>query len=72
MVVETYHQGQSAAALGVDEEQRRDRENDLHGSVSQRGVERLRSCVPDLLENCGAVERDDCEHMISFYSQQQQ
>lgn len=62
-LVETYNQSQSAATLGVDEEQRRDRENDLHGSVTQRGIECLRSCVSDLLKNRGAVERDDCEHV---------
>lgn len=61
IVLETYDQSQSAPTLGVDEEQRRDREDDLHSSVTQRGVERLGSCVTDLLEDRGAVEGNDFE-----------
>lgn len=62
-LVKTYDQSQGTSTFGVNEEQRRDRENDLYGSVAQRGVERLGSCVTDLLKNCRTVERNDCENI---------
>lgn len=57
----THSQGQSASAFGIDEEQSRDREDDLYSTIAQRGVQCLGSCVTDILKDCGAVERYDCK-----------
>lgn len=57
----TYDQGQGPSALGVNEEQSRDRGQDLNSTIAQRRVQGLSSCVADSLEDSRTVERDDCK-----------
>lgn len=53
-------QSQRPTALGINEEQGRDRGHDLDSTVSQRGVKGLINSVTDILEDGGAVEGDNC------------
>ena len=62
----TYNQTKSSATLGIDEEERRDGENHLNGTVTQRCVQSLGRTVANVLENGGAVEGDnvDTAHLL--------
>lgn len=55
-----YRERERASALCIDEEQRRNREDDLNGTVAQGGKQRLVRGVAGVLEDGRAVERDDC------------
>ena len=57
---ESYNQSQGPATFGVDEEQCRDREDDLHGTVAQRGEQGLVRSVTGVFEDGRAVEGNDC------------
>lgn len=57
----TYGQSQGPTALGVNEEEGRNRRHDLDRTVSQRGEKGLISSVADILEDGGAVEGDNCD-----------
>lgn len=50
---------QGSAALGVDEEEGGDREDDLDSTVAEGSVQSLGGSVTDVLEDGGAVERDN-------------
>lgn len=63
----TYNQSQGSSAFGVNEEQSRDRSNDLDGTIAQRRVQGLGSCVTDPFEDSRAVERDDCEVLGHYW-----
>jgi hypothetical protein len=54
-----YDQTQCTPALGVDQEQSRDGENHLDGTVAQGGVQRLVRVAQHTLEDGRTVERDD-------------
>jgi hypothetical protein len=54
-----YNQTQCTPALGVDQEQSRDGENDLDSTVTQGGVQRLVRVAQHTLEDGRTVERDD-------------
>jgi hypothetical protein len=63
----TYNQGQRPAALGIDEEQRGNGEDNLDGTIAQTGIQRLVSGVTHVGEDASAVERDDVDtaHLLS-------
>lgn len=52
---------EGSAALGVDQEKRGDRKDDLDSAVAQGGIQRLRLVVADILEDGGTVEGDDVD-----------
>jgi hypothetical protein len=53
-------QTELSATNSVDEEKRGDGEDDLDGSVAQRGVQRLCRCVTGVDEDGRRVEGNDC------------
>lgn len=50
-VGKAHKQSQGSSALGVDEEQGRDRGYDLDGTVAKRCVQCLGRCVADIFED---------------------
>lgn len=59
MVIVTYDQSELSATLRIDDEQSRNRENDLYSAVAQRGIQSLSRSVSSIAENGRAVERND-------------
>lgn len=58
-------QSQSAATLGVNQEQGGNGEDNLDRAVTQRGEQSLVRVVQHVLKDCRAVERDNCK--LSVY-----
>lgn len=57
---QTYNQAQSSASLGVNQEKSGNGEDDLNGTVAERGIEGLFISVTGIGKNGGAVEGNDC------------
>ena len=64
----THNQRQSAATLGVDQEQSWNSGDYLNGAVSKRGVQSLDRRVTDILKDGRTVEGDNCEIVRSLLS----